>query len=261
MHCSATPRTLDALRDTLEKREQAAALNAVASAVDVRRGQVDDADLLARAATGEPAPEPPPTGLSPSNGEVPRREGAGRTTILYDRSHVSSMRCSGSLTWRPEGNPNRRGRCDLWAGGNRCFCPEIGDTEPAFDPILRRLNPIQGGRSARYPSKNLYLGSIRQVTERHFAADVVQHHEPFSSARIADVGTHAYAEDGTAITCLGLQRARGSRVRVRTRQRSHRTLLISAPTRRNACFACRLGPCDNDTCYRRRDFLSVGCGE
>src|ERR1051326_8651923 len=145
MHCSATPRTLDALRDTLEKREQAAALNAVASAVDVRRGQVDDADLLARAATGEPAPEPPPTGLSPSNGEVPRREGAGRTTILYDRSHVSSMRCSGSLTWRPEGNPNRRGRCDLWAGGNRCFCPEIGDTEPAFYPILRHLNPSQGG--------------------------------------------------------------------------------------------------------------------
>ena len=92
MHCGATPRTLDALRDTLEKREQAAALNAVASAVDVRRGQVDDADLLARAAAGEPAPEPPPAGLSPSNGEVPRREGAGRTTILYDRSHVSSMR-------------------------------------------------------------------------------------------------------------------------------------------------------------------------
>jgi len=101
MHCGATPRTLDALRDTLEKREQAAALNAVASAVDVRRGQVDDADLLARAAAGEPAPEPPPTGLSPSHGEVPRREGAGRTTILYDRSHVSSMRgcCSFRFAW------------------------------------------------------------------------------------------------------------------------------------------------------------------
>jgi hypothetical protein len=205
MHCGATPRTLDALRDTLEKREQAAALNAVASAVDVRRGQVDDADLLARAAAGEPAPEPPPTGLSPSNGEVPRGEGAGRTTILYDRSHVSSMRgCSGSLAGRPERNPNRRCRCDLWTAGNRCFCSEIGDTEPAFDSILRRLNPVQGGRSARYPSKNLYLGSISQVTERHFAADVVQYHEPFSSARIADEGTHAHAEDGTAITRPGL---------------------------------------------------------